>query len=87
MGTINLKMMVEKSTTLIKLGTLTQWLDVSTQTGLRIDGVTMKTIMQPATILMVERVVTMAVLVGIIIVLIVNAFNKNFCNSQTEKVF
>ena len=78
-----MKITVENSTTLIKLGT--QWLDVPTQTGPQIDGVMMKTIMLPATILMVELVVTMTVLVGMIIVLIVNAFNKNFCRSRTEK--
>jgi hypothetical protein len=84
-GTLNLKITVENSTTLIKLGTLTQWLDVLTHTGLRINGVTMETITLPATILMVELVVTMTVLVGMIIVLIVNAFNRNFCSSRTEQ--
>ena len=83
--TVYLKITAENSTTMVILGTLTHLLDVPTQTGLQINGAMMKTIMLSATILMVELVVTMTVLVGMIIVLIVNAFNKNFCSSQTKK--
>ena len=62
--------------TLVILGTLTQWLDVPPQIGLQIHGVMMKTIMPSATILMAELVVTTTIQLGMIIVLIVNAFNK-----------
>ena len=41
--------------------------------------------MPNATILMVELVVTMTIQLGMIIVLIVNAFNKNFSSYQTKK--
>ena len=71
--------------TLVILGTLTQWLDVPPQIGLQIHGAMMKTIMPNATILMAELVVTMTIQLGMTIVLIVNAFNKNFCSSQTKK--
>ena len=85
MNTVYLKFTAENSTTMVILGTLTQWLDVPPQTGLQIHGVMMKTIMPSATILMAELVVTMTIQLGMIIVLIVNAFNKNFCSSQTAK--
>ena len=70
---------------MVILGTLTHWLDVPTQTGLQINGAMMKTIMLSATILMVELVVTMTVLVGIVIVLIVNAFNKKLLQLSKRK--
>ena len=76
MNTVYLKFTAENSTTMVILGTLTQWLDVPPQIGLQIHGVMMKTIMPSATILMAELVVTMNIQIGMIIVLIVNAFNK-----------
>ena len=83
--TVYLKITAENSTTMVILGTLTHWLDVPTQTGLQINGAMMKTIMLSATILMVELVVTMTVLVGIVIVLIVNAFNKKLLQLSKRK--
>ena len=85
MHTVFLKITAENSTTVVILGTLTQWLDVPPQTGLQIHGAMMKTIMPSATILMAELVVTTTIQLGMIIVLIVNAFNKIFCSSQTAK--
>ena len=85
MDTVYLKITAENSTTMVILGTLTHWLDVPTQTGLQINGAMMKTIMPSATILMAELVVTTTIQLGMIIVLIVNAFNKKFCSSQTAK--
>ena len=85
MHTAYLKITAENSTTVVILGTLTQWLDVPPQIGLQIHGAMMKTIMLSATILMAELVVTTNIQLGMIIVLIVNAFNKKFCSSQTKK--
>ena len=72
--------MAENFTSLVIIGTLTQWLDVAFQAGLQIHGAMMKTIMLSATILMAELVVTMTIQHGMTIVLIVNAFNKIFQN-------
>ena len=79
--TVYLKITAENSTTMVIIGILTQWLDVPTLTGLQIHGAMMKTIMPSATILMAELVVTMTIQHGMIIVLIVNAFNKTFFSS------
>ena len=86
MYTVHLKITAENSTTVVILGTLTQWLDVPPQIGLQIHGAMMKTIMPNATILMAELVVTMTIQLGMIIVLIVNAFNKKLLQLSNSKV-